>query len=95
MTSLMDSENGIEREALAAWHEDRRGWSIVRCNRCGLDAVARLVYLWETDEPGTYTEGRQQPVCVLHRDELLDLFERVRVSSPEAVSGLVLTLGAA
>lgn len=33
MTSLLDSEDDIEREALAAWHEDRRGLHAAQTTR--------------------------------------------------------------
>lgn len=68
-------------------------WFTPTC-RCGADAAARLIMLWKLPN-GDYEEGRQQPVCVLHRDELLDLFERLRTSAPDSVEDLTLTLGAA
>ena len=98
MTSLIDSENGVEREALAAWHEDRRhsvgerrGWVQPTCQYCTATAVTRLILVWD----GRVEQARTLPYCREHMDIALNNWDRICDSFPEAVEGLSLNVGTA
>jgi len=63
------------------------------CHLCDHPAVARLVLLSETDDPGVSTEAWRTPAkCRWHYLTALNLWDRLRVTAPDATAGLILTV---
>ena len=69
-----------------------RGWSArFYCHHCGEEAVARLIYIRESDGN---EEGRSRPKCHRHYIEALDIWKRLEELAPDALDGLVVTVSA-
>jgi hypothetical protein len=55
------------------------------CPHDGLEAVCVLVYRWDGDGS---EKGRSRPKCAFHRDEALNIWDRIKAVAPEAVENL-------